>query len=299
MFSATDAAFSGFRAAREHPKAVLVWTVFVAVVSTLLAVLAIKLGGPALMMLQEFGASTEPQTDPAEAMRMMAGMAPMILILTPISLIYYAVLYAAANRIILRPGEAGRAYLGLGADEFRQLGLLILLFLLFMAVYVAGVVVASIIGAVAMVANQALGAFVMVLAFVAVVAGMLVFAVKLSLSSAQTFDLGKVRVFGSWALTKGHFWPLLGAYVLAAIMAIIVGLLGYTIFVALAVVLGGGFEAVGSFMQPDMSSLGAYFTPARIAYIPFGAAIAVLTTLIMLCPAPTIYRQLTAGRAEA
>lgn len=39
-------------------------------------------------------------------------------------------------------------------------------------------------------------------------------AVRLSLASPLTFDTRRVRVFGSFALTRGRFWSLLGAYLL-------------------------------------------------------------------------------------
>lgn len=295
MFSATDAAFSGFRAARENPRMVLVWAVFLAVVSTLLTAIMIVMAGPALVEMQQ--KSGQPTTDPTESLRLFGALAPMFLTLMPVSLIYNGVLYAAANRLVLRPADNARAYLGFGPDEFRQIGLIILSFLLFFGVYLGFGLVAAILGALAMLVSPIVGGFVLVLALMSVAAVLISLVVKISLASADTFTRGKVSLFGTWNLTKGHFWPMLGAYLLAVIMAAIVNLLAFGVFVGFVVLPLGGLEGVGAFMQADPTSLETYFTLPRLIYIPVAGVISALTWLIVLCPAPTIYRQLKAGGA--
>ncbi|MGH1560030.1 hypothetical protein ACRAWD_24825 [Caulobacter segnis] len=93
------------------------------------------------------------------------------------------------------------------------------------------------------------------LAFVATLGGVaLPGHPDLSLSSAATFDAGKVVFFRSMPLTKGRFWPLLGAYFLAVVMCLIVFLLLFTIISAVATVISGDISAAGKLMQADSSS---------------------------------------------
>ena len=74
--------------------------------------------------------------------------------------------------------------------------------------------------------------------------------VRLSLLSPQTFAEGRINVRESWVLTHGHFWGLLGMFVLnllmvlgaTMVMTLIGGLL--TGLIGLAGVAGGGAKAL-------------------------------------------------------
>ena len=44
--------------------------------------------------------------------------------------------------------------------------------------------------------------------------------VRLSLAGPATCAEGRLVVFESWTMTHGHFWRLLGAYVLAIFLAV-------------------------------------------------------------------------------
>ena len=205
---------------------------------------------------------------------------------------------------MLRPGEGRWAFLRLSGDELRQL----LLFLLMIAVGIGAeivlIIAAAIVGvglALALAAAGLSGAhWAIVIMVVLCYAALAYFGVRLSLASPLTFDSRRVDLFGSWALTRGRFWKLLGAYLLVYLLVIIVGLLVLTISVVLGAVAGGGLGAAGTMLfHPDTSSLAAYFTPARLLFTLIWAAASALLWPLMLMPAPEIYRQLTRAEGAA
>lgn len=294
MFSATDAALIGFKITLERWRAVLVWAAVFAVVSLAGSALTIALAGPALQNFIALSEQTNP--DPQQMIATMAALAPLAIVMLPLTLVYYGVLYAALNRIVLRPSESRTAYLAVGADEVRQIGLMVLLWLLLFGVYVAGLIGVVLLAVIGALINEAFGVALAVLSAVSLFLGLIYLMVRLSLASAQTFDTGRVNLFGSWALTKGHFWPLVGAYVLAVILYIIVNLAAAGVLLGV-VALAGGFEAVGRVLSPDMSSFAAFFTPIQVFYYLLSAALGAFTWLIIGTPAPEIYRQLKARAA--
>lgn len=296
-FSASDAAFVGFRLVREHPRTIALWAVLLTVLSLIVSTLTIKLAGP---QLAEFMAmSADDSVSPEQMLGVMGGLAPVMGVSLIYSLVLYSVMLAAVNRLVLRPADSRSAYLRLGADELRQAAVLVLVNLLMVGVYMVAVVFSAILIAVGVAAGGgAIAALTGLISFVGVACLLLYFAVRLSFASAITFDTGKVSVRQSWVMTKGHVGALLGAYLLAGVMAIIVYLLIMTIVAAIGVIASGGVTGLGGLFEPDMSSLEAFFTPISATRAVFAGVISVLTTLIVFSPAPTIYQILKTGGAE-
>lgn len=296
-FSASDAAFVGFRLVREHPRTIALWAVLLTVLSLIVSTLTIKLAGP---QLAEFMAmSADDSVSPEQMLGVMGGLAPVMGVSLIYSLVLYSVMLAAVNRLVLRPADNRSAYLRLGADELRQAAVLVLVNLLMVGVYMVAVVFSAILIAVGVAAGGgAIAALTGLISFVGVACLLLYFAVRLSFASAITFDTGRVSVRQSWVMTKGHVGALLGAYLLAGVMAIIVYLLIMTIVAAIGVIASGGVTGLGGLFEPDMSSLEAFFTPISATRAVFAGVISVLTTLIVFSPAPTIYQILKTGGAE-
>lgn len=296
-FSASDAAFVGFRLVREHPRTVAVWAVLMTVLSLISSSLTIKFAGPQLTAFMAL--SGDNDASPEELLGVMGGLAPLMAISLAYSLALYAVMLAAVNRIVLTPADNRSAYLRLGADELRQAGALVVSNLLLLGVYVAAVLASAILIAIGVaIGGTAAASLTGLVSFVGVCCLMIYVAVRLSFASSITFDTGKVSVRASWAATKGHVSALLGAYLLAVVMAVIVYLLIMTIVAAVAAIAAGGVTGLGGLFEPDMTSLEAFFTPVGIVRAVFAGLISVLTTLIVFSPAPTIYRILKSGGAE-
>ena len=133
-FSIQDAAFTGFGVVREHRGYVPIWAGMAFVVSLAIIAAIIVVAGPAMMTLEAVSASGS--RDPATLLPLLSRLAPLYVVLLPSSAVFYGVLSAAMNRAVLRPEEHKFAYLAFGADEFRQIGLLVAGTILFSATYI-------------------------------------------------------------------------------------------------------------------------------------------------------------------
>lgn len=290
MLAITDAAFIGFRIARQKPLTVLWWAGFYFIFTLATTVLTVLTVGPELMELQNLDPSSS--ADPMETLGLVGKVAPMIFVLLLLSAIYYGIVQGAANRAVLEPGEERNGYLRFGAQEWRQTLLVLLLWAIFFGAYLVlgiGVVLAVVL---ASLAHVALGVLVGALLIPALLLGLIALGVKLSMASPIAYATGKIDFGASWRMSKGHFWPMFGTYALAGIMAVVVSLLAMAIFFVVAF-LSGGMEVVGRVMEPDVSTLGNIFTPFQIAYYVFAAVVSSATMLIWICPLPEVYRQLT------
>ncbi len=297
-FSASDAAFVGFRLVREHPRTIAVWAVLMTVLSLLTSTLTIKVAGPQLNAFMAL--SADNNASPEEMVSFMGGLAPLMGVSLIYSLALYSVMLAAVNRMVMQPGDSRSAYLRFGAEELRQAGALILVNLIFLAVYVTAILLSAILVGIGVAAGGgAIAALTGLIGFVGVACLMIYFAVRLSFASTMTFDTGRIAIRASWAMTKGHVGAMLGAYVLAIVMAVIVYLLIMTIVAAVGVIASGGIGGLGALFEPDMSSLETFFTPIGLARAVFAGVISVLTSLIIFSPAPEIYRILKAGGETA
>lgn len=286
-FSATDAAFEGFRLTRERPRVVLVWAALCFLVSVCSAVYLTTVGREAAAVL-EAGPSDTP--DPAALGEMIGVLFPMMIV----GLLLQCVMAAAVYRVTLRPEDQGFSYLKLGMDEVRLALLTFVYFLLtvvalFGAVLVAGVIAALVTG----VAGQGAGTMRIVIEFF--ILGVLFYmAIRLSLAPAITFVERRLAIFESWKLTKGQFWKLTGAYVLAICGIIAMSLLVLVIFVAgVAIAKGGDIQAAGKLFNPDGSSLRAYFSLTMVLYLLVSAWLSALYYAVMIAPAAVAYRALS------
>ena len=131
---------------REHPTAVLIWAGAQLVVGVLMTVVMIVMAGPAMTQMLQSQANGAAQ-DPAESLRLLQQMGPLYLLLLPASLVIYGVIYGAMNRIVLRPQDSAFGYLRLGADELRQMVVLLVIWVIMFAVYLVSFIVVGIFSA--------------------------------------------------------------------------------------------------------------------------------------------------------
>ena len=294
-FSPTDAAFEGFRLTREQPRVVAAWAALYALMSLITAVVMVTTIGPEFATLRATAEGAIP-SDPAEAARQSRVLAPFLLIMLPLVLVFWSVLTCAVYRAILQPEERGFGRIRFGAVEIRMMGLITILFMLtistlfvFRVAFNFGAIVAATSGAV----GGVLGNLIRLAALAAITA----FWIRLSLAGPITYATRRIQVFPSWALTKGHFWRLAAAYGLAIVLALVVVVLAMVIFAAAALVFasssGVGFNHVEQIFQPNMTSIAAYFTPAQIFNQLFSAILLVAIFVVLLSPAAIIHRALT------
>jgi hypothetical protein len=289
-FSATDAAFVGIRFVREHPRTVAIWAGIQIVISLVVGVVAAATVGPYLVQMQALNQPGQ-RPDPAQVFGLMAHLAPMYVLFVVFMLLFQSVLHATMARAVLQPEEEGFAYIRFGLDEARQL----LLALLVIAVAIGADVVATILVLVpSIVVSLAAGGLKPLVVFICVVivlCAAIYLIVRLSLASPLTFATRRVNLFGSWTLTRGRVWKMLGTYLLVVGLALLIGLLALIIAVCVAVVLGG-MGAAASLFQPAAASMGAFLVPARLAVSLLWAVVTPLFWALAYMPVSEIYRQL-------
>jgi MFS family permease len=297
QFSATDAALAGFRAAREKPRTVAIWAGLMAILSFVVAIIVVSTFGDQLTALTE---ALEGEPDPQTTLAAMSGMWPLFLGSILYVLATNSVLLAAVNRLILRPQDGARAYLRVGGDELRQALVQVLLYLV---LFVGVIAVAILLAVGSAVGGQGLGMLLGLVAGLGLMAGMIVLTVRLSFVSTLAFDTGRIDLGASWEMTKGRFWPLLGAYLIASVLAVVVYLLLFVMIAAVgaiaALAMGGGLASVGDALQHEANTLSALLSVSGVIRSLLSGLMSVLLSLIVFAPAPTIYAQLKGRDAGA
>jgi hypothetical protein len=292
-FSATDVAFAGIRFVRERPRTVAIWAGLQIVISLVLGGIVIAMLGPQLAQLQSLGRQSQP--DPTQVMAIFGAILPMYAIILPLTLLINGVIYAAMARAVLRPGDEGMGYIRLGADELRQILLTLLWFVVIIGAEMSAFIVVLIPTVILTLIAKPLAALGLVFALAAGCA-FIYGLVRLSLSSAMTLDRKRVELFGSWALTRGHFWKMLGAYALVLGLALVIIILVSIISAAVAAVLGG-LGGMAAIFSGKVATMSDFFAPARLAVTVLWAIVTPLFWALFLMPPAEIYRQLS-GSAD-
>ena len=289
-FSPTDAALEGFRLTREKPRVLLAWSVANFIISVIMALALIAMFGPMLAELEAVNASSD---DPRQALAMFEKLAPLYALVLPAGLIVIAVWSGAVYRAVLRPADNRFWYLRLGGDELRLTLLMLIYVVLAIGFTFVLTLVAGLLSAGALAIGGPVGALISAIIGLIGIGVFIWVAVRLSLSGPATFAERHIRVFESWILTRGVFWPLLGAYVLSLALVIVVMLLALVIYAAIAAItLGGDLSQIGKVFQPDTSSLATYFTPAMLIYLVFGAFLGAVQNAVIYAPPAVAYRDL-------
>ncbi len=207
---------------RERPGSVAIWAVTYCV-----GAFAISLA----MGLVTAGMVMPAAVDPSAAVDVWAGPMFSLVLLLNLCLMFLAVvLMNAVFRAMLRPEEGGFAFMRLGMDEFRMLGLVILVCIAaFIVLFIGELLVLLIMMVLSVVLGQSpAAAIVPLLLFAAFLCALVWAEVRLSLIFPLTFHRRRITVDAAWDLTRGRFWMLFACYFLITlIFAVAIGVVIY------------------------------------------------------------------------
>lgn len=302
-FSATEAAFEGFRLVRRKPLALLTWTLIYMVVS-LASVLAMGAMAPAaadLTTLLEGYEATPPATleEIAPVLnaygRMLGGMS-WVIVLSALSSV---ILTAAVARGVLEPQTGAKfGYVRLGMDELRVAVVSLVLFILMFLISCAAFLIAGVVGGMAAGMFEGWGWIVAVVLFLAAIALVIWLAVRWSLAIPITVAEKRLAFFDSFRVTRGKFWPMLGMAILAGVMALLVMLLSMLVTAPLNI--ASGLSMASSIDADPAAVFKAYNlrNPWVVATVVANAIIYALILAVLYAPFSAAYRDLT-GRGDA
>jgi hypothetical protein len=225
-----------------------VWTLFGVVISLIISAIGLLLLGPGYLDVLVSHGPMKPETI-SKILPVLA--LPVLLIGVPAILAVKAAGYSA---LLNGPAGGWWAGLALGKREWGLLGVYILVGLSVLGIEIVGALAIVILALL----KQPIFVFFALIVGVAMACAMMWIAVRLSLAGVVSIAEGARPLKRSWALTKGRFWPLFGAYMLLGVMLIIFYLLVELLFaIPLLMSLGssGGFGLFHLDRAPAMSAL--------------------------------------------
>lgn len=305
-FDIAHAALAGPRMLMTHPKVLFIWMAFNIVATVAyLAVLFLLFGDLFKQLIDAAVSSQEPT--PQMFLQFIPRIAMLVLIALPFGLLYSGIQHAAAARAILRPEEERFGYLRLGADEMR---VIVVSFVVGLIRFCAQIAVSIILGIVTVILLAVTGGLrhpENALALRAII-NLFVYPViiflylKFALAVPQTVDSKSINIFGSWSMTEGSTWKMLGTYAIVFCIQIAISIvLGIVVFAVFAAIGGGGVMAALPLLKTNpaegLRQLSPLIVPLGVA---LGVIIGIVTPLFVAlwyCPAAEIYGALS-GRRE-
>lgn len=289
-FSATDAAFEGFRVVRRAPLSLVFWALFYLIVM----VVAFAIMGPSLASAMAAAERLESVGTPTidDLMPMFSSFGLVFSILLPVSLLSSAVMSAAIARSVLYPTQKALGYLRFGADELRVLAVSVALGIIFLVL--TGLIWGMTFALGAAAVNAPVLWVLVVLFFFVAWAAFIWLLVRLSLAVPMTLAEKRIVLFDSFKLTKGRVWPLLGMAIIAGVMSFVVSMLGSLIFLPIQMTTGG-MEKLATVEGLDLFGMLQQAWPAILAYVVINAVISALQVAVIYAPFSAAYRDI-AGR---
>jgi hypothetical protein len=280
-FSATDAAFEGFRVVRRHPITALSW----GLVYLVMFLVVFGLGAGQLASIMAAAEAVEQSANPTPEELVALGQTYMGLLvwMAPLGLATGAVLSAAVARSVLRPAESAWGYLRLSMDEVRVLAVTLAIALI---VGLASSLVFTVVGVVFGLGSSSGQALVILLSLVlglGAVALVVWLSVKFCLSVPMTIDRRKIVLFESFNATKGRFWSLLGMAIIALIMSFVVSILG-TIISAGTDLATGGIARLSALDGLSTIEILAQAWPAILVWSVVNAVLSALQLAVLYAP---------------
>lgn len=284
-FSATEAAFEGFRVVRRHPKVALFWGLAYLVMFVVMFGLGADRWATIMAAVSALEGDANPSAEDIAALGQVYVEAALWIV--PVGLIVGAVLSAAVARSVLRPEESAWGYLRLGMDEVRVLVVTIIIGLVIGLTSGVCFAVAGTLGA----SGQPLLILLALLVGLGAIALIIWLSVKFSLAVPITVDRRRIAVVDSFKATTGVFWPLLGMAVIAAVMSIIISILG-AIIGAAADMATGGLTQLGRFDGESTLQILTQIWPAILVWSVINAFLSALQLAVMYAPFAAAWQDL-------
>ena len=154
----------------------------------------------------------DENADPNLAVGAIAGLFGQMMLFYLAFFVLYTVLLTAAQRAVLRPEESGFAYLRFGGDELRQIGLWIILGIMFSGIYMVSAFFIFFLTAGAVGGGSAGLGIAAIVAGIAILCFLVFLWVRVSLAFPLTLLRERIVLGEAWRLSRGHFWTLFGGY---------------------------------------------------------------------------------------
>lgn len=290
-FSASDAAFEGFRIVRRDPLAMLAWALLYIVTFAL----AFALVGGSIIALAQQAEALKGVADPSmeELAPLFGGYMLVFAVVGPLSILVSTVLTAAIVRAVLEPGARRFGFMRIGMDELRLFGVYVVLFALVCVYYLVVAVVCGVLGAMAAASNQPWLFIPVFLVAIAAILGLIWLSVRFSLVAPIVVAEKRIAIFDSFKMTKGRFWPLFGMAILAGVMSLVVSLLGMVIGLPFQLGLAGPFAQIkaGQAMLPILMQSA----PLVLGWALVNAVVSALQLAVLYAPFSAAYRDIKAA----
>jgi|KBSMisStandDraft_5_1062788.scaffolds.fasta_scaffold30391_5 hypothetical protein len=199
-----------FRFIGNNVRAILVWSAILFLLTLVMMAMMRPIYEAQIATLQQAG--TTPVPPPIGS----------FLLFVPVGLVAFVMLAAAAFRAVLFPEQSRFAYLRLGMDELRLLGTaLVLIIGFYIAMIVTGIAAGLVVAVVAAAlgGSAVTGALLVGLPMIAFSTWLMV---RFALAAPLTILQRKVVIGPAWRLSRGHFWSLLGAYIVVLLLVFVI-----------------------------------------------------------------------------
>ena len=297
-FRISEAAFAGYGLIKRKPGLWLALFIFCLVINYVGYGMIGTTAGPVMAQIRDAGGTP----DPGMAMQVVAATGQLLLIAGVMAALSYMISAGAVARAVVRPSTSKPPYIGLGVDELRLLVVGLVVGLILFALQFAGTIlvglasvgVAVATGEMAQLAENP-GQQPAAMRTTTIIGSIIIYvltfllSVRFSLAPAQSEREEGVRIFGSWALTKGRYWKTTGAYALALLSLVPFYIAASAAIIGVFIAMGQTTEqAIQSLSMPDWSGL-SLFSPVVLTYVVLNSAVLALAWVVLLASSATVY----------
>jgi hypothetical protein len=310
--SVMECATEGFSLIRRRPWAFAGWILFWLVLGMGPFLVAVAGLAPKFIDFISAVRSAHDARDPIAIQRLLQDELSVGTVLAPWGLwllVSGTILYAAVLRAVLEPSKSAFAYLRIGMDEVR-LFFIRIIFVVLTVAFVAAIVGGSVV--LFIVSNRYVGhpweGWIDLLVIVLGLCLLIWVLFRLSMAIPMTFAEKRLRIFESWELTRGKFWPLVGVWAMSVLLVIAVafgfGFVRQFVFLVVGLSTGafdqlGSLQTMGDELRKGLSTILAAFGPALIAAFIVQAIENAVVRVIFAASYARAYAQLSGRQAPA